>query len=67
MKVELIDQSLKIINMANIKRSVLNLIGLIFTIFLAFKYVASLFFVYSLRKLPLKVCENLKRISYGVC
>ncbi len=53
--------------MANLKRSILNLIALIFTIFLTFKYLASLFFVYAFGKLPLKVCENLKKINIGIC
>lgn len=54
---------IRIINMATIKRLILNLITFIFASFLTLKFYVSLYLVYAFGKVPLRVCRSLKKIN----
>jgi hypothetical protein len=60
------DQKLTIINMAKLKRFVLYLIAIIFTIFLTLKYFASVFLVHVFGKVPLKVVQSFNKINSDI-
>ena len=60
------DQKLTIINMAKVKRFVLYLIAIIFTIFLTLKYFASLFLLHVFGKAPLKAVQSFNKINSDI-